>query len=190
MNAIFKYENTYVFVVEKKVREGIDLDNCNELIIDDGSYKKNNNLYGGRLKLNATYGGYCKITIDGIIIKRFHYKPFSNKSDYWFDVEDQFGFSQVAAILNQIENLGVDSFLDNYKKELQNLKEEFEKLSESWQQELAVNDDKDKKSNLKDLKNILVVMSCIIFSLLINMNAGLDNNHYINAYDAIVSMYF
>lgn len=190
MEAIFKYENTYVVIEDKDVRSGVDLQNCKELIIDD-DYKINNSLYGGRVVLDKHgYGVQRSITIDGITIKRFHYKEYSNSSDYYFHVQDKFGLSQVAAILNQIENLGVDSFLENYKKELQSLKVEFEDLSKNWQQELLLNEDKNKISNLKELKNILVAMSCIIFSLLINMNAGLDNNFYINAYDAIVGMYF
>lgn len=187
MKAIFKHENTYVVIEKKEVREGVDLGSCQELILARG-FKSKNDLYGGRVDFYVVSGDYCKIAIDGIIIKRFHYND--GYSGYSFIVQDEFGYSQIAAILNQIENLGVDSFLDNYKKELQKLKVDFEKLSEDWQQELSVSDDKDKRRNLEKLKNILVAMGCIIFSLLINMNAGLDNSYYINAYDAIVSMYF
>lgn len=188
MDAIFKYENTYVVIIKKDVRDGVDLNNCKELIIDK-DYKRSNSLYGGRVVIRKDVNQGYRIIIDGITIKRFHYHEYGS-SNYHFEVEEVFGLSQVAAILNQIENLAVDSFLDNYKKELQNLKVEFEKLSENWQQDLSISEDNDKRGRLEKLKNILVAMGCIIFSLLINMNAGLGNNHYINAYDAIISMYF
>lgn len=43
MEAIFKYENTYIVVDNKNVRDGVDLQSCKELIIDD-KYKKTNSL--------------------------------------------------------------------------------------------------------------------------------------------------
>ena len=99
-------------------------------------------------------------------------------------------FDQVALFLNQIENLGIDSFLDNYKVQLRNLKKELEEVAVGWQKELLVEYDENKSYDLAELRRTLLYMSCFLFSLFINMNAGLSNQNYMNAYDTIINMYF
>ena len=63
-------------------------------------------------------------------------------------------------------------------------------MAENIQQELAMNDDDKKATLLHNLKKIILKMTCIIFSLLINLNAGLDNHYYTAAYDIIINQYF
>jgi hypothetical protein len=103
---------------------------------------------------------------------------------------NKLSFEHITAYLNQIENLGVDSFLENYKLQLQEIKKEFESMKDELQSELAVNYDENKASTLDSLKEMILSITCIIFSLLVNMNAGLNNHHYINAYNEIINMYF
>lgn len=98
--------------------------------------------------------------------------------------------SKVVAYLNQIENLGVDSFLENYKQQLQQIKLEFESYADGIQQELAINYDEKKAEKLSNYKEFILTLGCVIFVLLINMNAGLQNQDYINAYDNIINTYF
>lgn len=193
MNAILKKDNVYVLVRDKNPRAGITLDNLENLILCNNLNLKSisiikNNIYGGRvyLEIPAYRNGsdmlydYCYLTIDGIEIMRFELYSSTNK----------LSFEHITAYLNQIENLGVDSFLENYKLQLQEIKKEFESMKDELQSELAVNYDENKASTLDYIKKMILSITCIIFSLLINMNAGLNNHHYINAYNEIINMYF
>lgn len=194
MKAILKKDNVYVLVRDKNPRAGITLDNLENLILCDDLHLKRmsiikNNIYGGRVYLEIptyrSYGedklyDYCYLTIDGIEIMRFELYSSTN----------ELSFEHITAYLNQIENLGVDSFLENYKLQLQEIKKEFESMKDELQSELAVSYDENKASNLDSIKKMILSITCIIFSLLINMNAGLNNHHYINAYNEIINMYF
>ena len=194
MKAILKKDNVYVLVRDKNPRAGITLDNLENLILCDDLHLEHksiikNNIYGGRVYLEIptyhSYGNdmlydYCYLTIDGIEIMRFELYSSTNK----------LSFDHITAYLNQIENLGVDSFLENYKLQLQEIKKEFESMKDELQSELAVSYDENKASTLDSLKEMILSITCIIFSLLINMNAGLNNHHYINAYNEIINMYF
>ena len=194
MNAILKKDNVYVLVRDKNPRAGITLDNLENLILCDDLHLEcksiiKNNIYGGRVYLEIptyrNYGNdmlydYCYLTIDGIEIMRFELYSSTN----------ELSFEHITAYLNQIENLGVDSFLENYKLQLQEIKKEFESMKDELQSELAVSYDENKASTLDSLKEMILSITCIIFSLLINMNAGLNNHHYINAYNEIINMYF
>lgn len=186
MDAIFKQENVYIVVRAKDVREGVDSNSIENLIWQNNPRQKKAVLYGGRVILTPYYNGgsrhdRCRIEIDGILIYQI------NDS---LQAISEFSFESVAAYLNQIENLGVDTFLENYKLQLQELKKEFETTAENIQQELAMNDDDNKVTLLHNLKKIILKMTCIIFSLLINLNAGLDNHYYTAAYDIIINQYF
>ena len=193
MKAILKKDNVYILVRDKNPRAGITLDNLENLILCNNLNLKSisiikNNIYGGRvyLEIPAYRNGsdmlydYCYLTIDGIEIMRFELYSSTNK----------LSFEHITAYLNQIENLGVDSFLENYKLQLQEIKKEFESMKDELQSELAVNYDENKASTLDYIKKMILSITCIIFSLLINMNAGLNNHHYINAYNEIINMYF
>lgn len=196
MKAIFKNDNVYVVVQDKEAREDVGFKNVENLILCDDyrCSKKENSLYGGRVclkipKYNSNgyvhyKDDYCHIIIDGIGIDKF----YDNVGVVW--KSNEFSWDKIAAYLNQIENLGVDSFLENYKLQLQELKKEFESMKEDLQSELAVNYDENKASKLDSIKNTILSITCVIFSLLINMNAGLNNHHYINAYNEIINMYF
>lgn len=190
MKAIFKNENVYVFVKNKSIRDDVSLDNLENLILCDKKIKDKNVLYGGRVSLewSHSYGSYnnsCHIKIDGIDIAKYYFNP-SGEAEATFEL----GADIVIAYLNQMENLGVDSFLENYKLQLQELKKELESIAENMQQKLDINYDEKKASLLDSLKIFIMKMNGVIFSLLINMNAGLQNHDYTNAYDTIINLYF
>lgn len=192
MDAIFKNGNVYVVVRDKDIRDDVNLKNLEDLIWNKDL--ENKCLYGGRVHLSNTYystgnyqysySDYCLIQVDGIPIEEYYLKDNSIVADNITSIE------RVAAYLNQIENLGVDTFLENYKLQLQELKKELENKIENMQQDLAANYDEEKASNLAELKKSVLIITCTIFLLLINMNAGLENQNYIDAYNNIINLYF
>lgn len=182
MEAIIKNENVYVVVKDMDVREGVNLKDSEELImLCKQNYTKI--LYGGRVRLEYDYGNY--LTIDGILIKTYEID-----SDMWISKNSELSLEQIASFLNQIENLGLDPFIDNYKLQLQNLKNEIEVQVQNMQNDLSMNYDEKRAKMLDNLRRGLLDLSFFVCTLLINMNAGLSNQHYIDAYDAVVNMYF
>jgi hypothetical protein len=93
----------------------------------------------------------------------------------------------VTAYLNQIEHLGIDTFLDNYKKNLEDFKAQMNEMATALENELKENEDSDKAQLLQKVKNLILSIIIILFSLSINMNAGLDNSQYEEAYEAIIA---
>ena len=184
MEGIFKNENVYVYIDDENVYKD-SIEEVNMFII--GGNKHRCLLYGGRVeikhyKINGYYKNYgFNLHVDGIEILKI------NKDGHFHIYNLP---SEVVAYLNQIENLGVDSFLENYKQQLQQIKLEFESYADSIQQELAINYDEKKAEELSKYKKFILTLGCVIFALLINMNAGLQNQDYINAYDNIINTYF
>lgn len=184
MKGIFKNENVYVYIDDKNVYKD-SIKEVNMFII--GGNKHRCLLYGGRVEiehyyLNGSYLDYgFNLHVDGIEILKI------NKDGHFYIYNSP---SEVVAYLNQIENLGVDSFLENYKQQLQQIKLEFESYADGIQQELAINYDEKKTEELSKYKKFILTLGCVIFALLINMNAGLQNQDYINAYDNIINTYF
>jgi len=184
MNAIFKKENVFIVIKDKDLRDGINGNEIDSLIYDY-DYKDDVCLFGGRVHLR--YGSkneFVKLKVDGISIQEVYYK------DSVFSVGKEIDLCKTAAFLNQMENLGVDSFLENYKKQLLEFKKELEIEVEKTEQEQSVQFDEDRSTFLTSLKKFINELTCIIFCLLINMNAGLDNQFYTDAYNEIINLYF
>lgn len=181
MAGIFKDGNVYVYIDKHSKNKIKDNGVC---IIDSDPYSgRTRTLFGGRVKM-VIDGSVVSISIDGIDIIDF-YADHGVHSFY-----KMHSFGKITAFLNQIENLGVDSFLENYKLQLQQIKLEFESYADGIQQELAINYDEKKAEKLSNYKEFILTLGCVIFALLINMNAGLQNQDYINAYDNIINTYF
>ena len=147
-------------------------------------------LFGGRVvvdgKGSSYYGGYYyTLRIDGIELYNF-------ESGSSYPLSEDFYIEAITAYLNQMEQLGVDTFLCNYKEAAKCLKNEVSSLSCKLEAELQVREDKEKESSLKRLRKIIDGLIGLLFLLSINMNAGIDNHTYINAYDEcenIISQY-
>ncbi len=186
MEAIIKNENVYVVVNNMDVREGVNLEDSENLIMLNERFQKN--LYGGRVVLRNDYywGSWSYyLKIDGIEIKTYRID-----SEMKVHSSGSFTLEQIASFLNQIENLGLDPFIDNYKLQLQNLKNEIEVQVQNMQNDLSMNYNEERAKMLDNIRRGLLDLSFFVCTLLINMNAGLSNQHYIDAYDAVVNMYF
>ena len=184
MKAIFKYDNVYVTAPSKDIRQDVNVKEIQELVY---CYlvKREVNLYGGRIYLSSYNTESLIMSVDGITIKEI---SFSSSGEC--KTTSEMSLHKVTAFLNQIENLGVDTFIENYKIQLQALKTEIEGSVIKLEQELSVQQDEDKKSVLNNLRASLRMLSCMIFILLINLNAGLDNHCYSEAYENITNLYF
>lgn len=185
MKGIFKHENVYV-LVNKDIRDDINTEDINALVFSSNSeYEKNDvYLYGGRVHLKKTDSKNINLQIDGNIIK----KIVLDHGDY--SSSDEWNLETMVAFLNQMENLGIDTFIDNYREQLKNIKKDIESIAEKLEQELSIKYDQYKDNNLFSYRRFIKELSCIIFLFFINMNAGLENHFYTDAYDTIVNMYF
>lgn len=141
-------------------------------------------LFGGRVvvKGDGYYGDdyFCTLSIDGIEL-------------YNFETGARiFSIEAITAYLNQMEQLGVDTFLCNYKEAAKCLKNEVSSLCCKLEAELQVREDEEKEKSLMRLRNKIDELIGLLFLLTINMNVGLDNQTYTNAYDQcenIISQY-
>jgi len=185
MKGIFKKENVYV-VVDKDEREEIRSEEIDKLIFSSYyEYEKQNvQLYGGRVCLESAKYRDLTVMIDGIPIQHIYMVNDCFSATPYLDIY------KAVAYLNQMENLGIDSFLENYKKQLQEIKKELEVKMEKMEQNQSEQIDENKSSILTSLRKVINELTCIIFYLLINMNAGLDNQSYTDAYNEIINLYF
>lgn len=183
MDAIFKVNNVYVPVKNNEVRDGIEVTNLDELIISTEE-KTSASLYGGRVwveKVRRNYRTYYTLMIDGIEI----YEIDLGLS--YFNECDAYNIEKVAAYLNQIENLGIETFLDNYKKQLENLRDKLEGISVEMQQNEGDEGDNEK---LNVIRKSIIKITSFLFALYVNMNTGIEMQDYIDAYNTIINMYF
>lgn len=179
MEGIFKKDNVYVVIKYKSVRNDVDLKELEDYIVGD-SRKREANLYGGRVFIS-----YEEMYIDGIQIREYN---LTSTGDASCSVD--LSYNKMASYLNQIENLGVDTFLENYKLQLLNFKKELEAMATNIEHDLSLEQNDSMSATLKSIRKVLLNINFVILSLLINLNAGLDNLSYINAYDTILSLYF
>ena len=188
MDGIFKKDNVYVYVDNKEERDGVQGEDMDALVYSpDSDYVRSHvYLYGGRLYLEHSYStSVLCLKVDGIPIYELCYEE-----NYEYTLDDRFKIDKIVAFLNQIENLGIDTFLENYKNQLQQFKAEMEEKVEKMQQEQSIQFDENKKTYIDSIRQLIANLTCMIFCLLINMNAGLDNQTYTDAYNEIVNLYF
>ena len=187
MDGIFKKDNVYVYVTNKGRRDDIQIEDMTTLVYSpDSKYEKQQvSLFGGRVYLNSTGYYYINMRVDGIRISHI-----LHDNDLWFVLSDSWGLGEVTAFLNQMENLGIETFLENYKKQLVNFKKEMEEEVEKMEQEQSIHFDEKKVSSISNLKRAIVKLAIAIFCLFINMNAGLENQTYTDAYNEIINLYF
>lgn len=139
-------------------------------------------LYGGRVKIEREESWYgsslqskFQLFIDGFEI---------TKKEYILD--------KITAYLNQIEQLGVDTFLANYKAAIIAEKEELSAMCDKLAAELQLRENEEKEEKLSRLRSKIEDLIGLLFLLTINMNAGLDNQAYIDAYaesENVISQY-
>lgn len=150
-------------------------DDVNKYIITTNTQYGRKSLYGGRVQISLRLGHFL---IDGIWMLNFY---SNGKHDSNIDG------SKMVAYLNQIEQLGVDTFLANYKQSLVQAKGELCVLCDKLENELSIHEDEDKAKVLTQLHETITAIVFILLALMINMNAGIDNHVYVDAYDEIVN---
>ena len=143
-------------------------------------------LYGGRVKIEREESWYgsslqskFQLFIDGFEITKREY------------VRSEI-LDKITAYLNQIEQLGVDTFLANYKAAIIAEKEELSAMCDKLAAELQLRENEEKEKTLSRLRSKIEDLIGLLFLLTINMNAGLDNQAYIDAYaesENVISQY-
>lgn len=151
----------------------------------NGSGTRTFPLYGGRVKIKMEEYGYYRgqflfqLFIDGFEI--------CEKKSVNSEILDK-----ITAYLNQIEQLGVDTFLANYKAAIIAEKEELSAMCDKLAAELQLRENEEKEEKLSRLRSKIENLIGLLFLLIINMNAGLDNQAYIDAYaesENVISQY-
>lgn len=151
----------------------------------NGSGTRTFSLYGGRVKIKMEEYGYYRgqflfqLFIDGFEI--------CEKKSVNSEILDK-----ITAYLNQIEQLGVDTFLANYKAAIIAEKEELSAMCDKLAAELQLRENEEKEEKLSRLRSKIENLIGLLFLLTINMNAGLDNQAYIDAYaesENVISQY-
>lgn len=190
VKAIVKQDNVYVVIeIDNKIfEENYEEYKNNENFIwgtnsPNGSKYIKKGLYGDRVCIDRMSCCYF-LSIDGNRIINFDSSSYNSNS-----FSNDFNIKEIVAFLNQIENLGLDAFKDNYKLQLQNFKKELETIAEVMQNDLAIHYEEDKAKKINILRNQILRLTFLICGLLINMNAGLNNQHYIDAYDMATSIF-
>ena len=184
MNAIFFKDNVYIAVFNKEDEEFDMIQEDPSLVGCFGGDEAEKYLYGNRVKLELDCTDYACLYIDGIPI---HVLDRDDKS---FVLDDMMSIETCVAFLNQIEHLGVDTFLSNYKKSLEKLKQDLETQTKQLSQEISVKGNAAKESLLAKMEFLLHSIICMLFVLSINMNAGLENQIYIETSEKIVQHFF
>ena len=134
---------------------------------------------------------YTVLVVDGISIKKlcstsWHY---DNDGFYYAKVDSSLDTAQVTSYLNQMQQLGVDTFLANYKQSLEKSKEELSVICDKLESELSVQENEIKKKFLGKLRDVIIELVVILFALMVDVNVGLDNHNYVDAYNKIVNEY-
>ena len=176
MKAILKQNDVFIYAQNLKD----EVKNDPSFVIEYDSYEEAY-LYGNRVLIDITSSYTITLTIDGIKILT----PNQNTGELTFSLS----FEELVAYLNQINALGVDSFLENYKKAMEEFKEEMSAQAEKYEASLAMKEDDALRKILMTIKKTLLQLSFLILALSIYMPAGLDNHVYTEAYEHVINLY-
>lgn len=194
METIFFKNGVYVCSEEEFNFE----DNDNKVKADASIILSNNKnpnsrlLYGGRVKVSLLNKIFF-ITIDGVDVKDFVYTySYNNQASIY--QTNNLSVQKVTAYLNQIEQLGIDTFLENYKTALETFKADIMVLCEKYESLLKEEEPNSGSANTyKDIldraRECLTILTIMIFSLACNMKTGLDNHVYEDAYNEVLAEY-
>lgn len=143
-------------------------------------------LYAGRVALREPkYPLNAVITVDGIDLVQFVKTPTQNPH-----MTEVLKFSTVVQYLNAIEANGVDAFMHNYKQSIEFLHEELTALRQRTELDLSTIEDDTKKSDilikLERIKEMLLQILSILFTLKTFLSAGLENQKVDSIYQSII----
>jgi hypothetical protein len=195
MEALFFKDGIYIF---QNIEDSANVD---KIIADedciycqDGKNEDELVLYGGRVKVsnlynrisyshiyNSVYG--AELYVDEIPIVEF--TKFNDSLRYEIGCK-------IVSYLNAIETMGVDAFIKNYKESIEFLYHELKEQDGKLSDELNTSEDAKRKTVLQKIATIrdaLLVVLSIFFSLKVHMIAGIENEKIIAVYQSIVEMY-
>lgn len=187
MRAILFKNGIYVGV-DTDVDKTLDDDKITEsedFIINDGNNDKTS-LYGNRVEIYRNYKYEICLCVDGIDISDIRILTYSDDKEIEVRIK-KLSLSQIVSYLNQMEQLGIDTFLANYKQALEKTKEDLTLIYDRLSSELSIQEDKSKRRLFDSLHNVLSQIIIAMCALMINVNVGLDNHDYVDAYNAIVN---
>lgn len=146
-------------------------------------------LFGGRVEISMYT--HRSLTVDGIKIKSLCSTSLNDgvSSISYAKVSSGLSCAKVTSYLNQMQQLGVDSFLANYKQSIEKAKEELTVMCDKLEGELSIREDEEKTKLLGKLREVIIEMVVILFGLMVDVNVGLDNHDYVDAYNEIVNEY-
>jgi hypothetical protein len=156
-NGIYIGVDTYVdkSLDDSKIQESKEfvVINCNS------NPKREAILFGGRVDVYGSNSGWS-LSVDGISIKKlcstsWHY---DNDGFYYAKVDSSLDTAQVTSYLNQMQQLGVDTFLANYKQSLEKSKEELSVICDKLESELSVQENEIKKKFLGKLRDVIILI--------------------------------
>lgn len=180
METIAYHNGLYVFVKDNS-KELSDNIPDEEIVVSSNIADKQ--LVGGRIRL-AKNG--VRLYVDGIKIQTISYDESDGQITFCQDLPKD----SVCSYLNQIEMLGVDTFLENYKQSLLKAKSNYEDLAHKLENNISISpDNTNLKRRLRYINEFLSEVICIIFILAINMNAGMDNHLYSNSFSEFINLY-
>lgn len=158
-----------------------------DLVVADLGNKRATLLFGGRVKIQDA----TSLTIDGITINELWSPSLYSGYDRisYANVSSVLSCAKVTSYLNQMQQLGVDSFLANYKQSIEKAKEELTVMCDKLEGELSIREDEEKTKLLGKLREVIIEMVVILFGLMVDVNVGLDNHDYVDAYNEIVNEY-
>lgn len=199
MKTIFFQNGVYVCSEEEfdfedddnKVKTDVSI-----IICDDRSCQCDSKLlYGGRVIVDFPRydGGKFTLTIDGVEIKSLYYE-YLNGTCAVIRITNELTVQKVTAYLNQIEQLGIDTFLENYKTTLENFKADIMALCEKYESLLKEEEPNSESADtykdfLDRARACLTILTIMLFSLACNMRTGLDNHVYEDAYNEVLAEY-
>lgn len=189
MKAILFKKGVYVGVDTDfdKSLDSNKIEEDKDLVVADLGNKRATLLFGGRVEIqNAT-----SLTVDGITINEL-WSPslnYSVSSISYAKVSSGLSCAKLTSYLNQMQQLGVDSFLANYKQSIEKAKEELTVMCDKLEGELSIREDEEKTKLLGKLREVIIEMVVILFGLMVDVNVGLDNHDYVDAYNEIVNEY-
>ncbi len=196
MKTIFFKNGVYVYSEEKFKFDNDDNKAKTDvsIIVSDDRHFQRNYLYGERVRVSLFSDGSGCLTIDGIEIKRFYSPYTSDETCAVIEVTASLGAQKVTAYLNQIEQLGIDTFLENYKTTLENFKADIMVLCEMYESLLKEEEPNSESADtykdfLDRARSCLTILTIILFSLACNMKTGLDNHVYEDAYNEVLVEY-
>ena len=136
-------------------------------------------LFGGRVVLTMKDNRKGELSVNGIDICEGTQDALTS------DLSGE----TIAAYLDLMNSLGIDTFLEYYKKVVKEYRDEMSALEEAFEDRSADNRDIEARKGLSTIRDIRFRLSFMVFNLSILMPTGISDSQYEEAYNSIVSRY-